>query len=237
MQKLNAFFVCRNIAGNVQPLANDAGILRAELRMRKVWLLWRQTKSSLPDEKEFMTMTEFLELENQKAKTKKPGKSSPKLNGKAGKAPPSLDLTNINNNASPENSPKTSKKVKLVEPPSTTRRKSHNVAVQKFYKGYGYNWPYFSYATQFKKVLILNCFNPSFVQRYEFPANVSTIMQTFLTDTSDCFIIAETIEDTFEIYQIDLDSSDPRVNAPILKYSFDDVEGALLTGFHARGSS
>ena len=47
----------------------------------------------------------------------------------------------------------------------------------------------------------------------------------------------ETDNDTFEIYNINLDSSDPRVKEPIFKYSFDDVGGSLLKGFHVRGSS
>ena len=63
------------------------------------------------------------------------------------------------------------------------------------------------------------------------------MLQTFLTDTHECFIIVETLEDTYEIYQINLDSEDPRINSPIFKYSFDDVDGTLLNGFHARGSS
>lgn len=109
--------------------------------------------------------------------------------------------------------------------------------IQKFYGGYGFNWPYFSYATQNKKVLILNCFNPNFVQRYQLPGRTSNIQQTHLTDTNDFFAIVETDEGYFEIYHIDLDADDPRVNGPILKYSFADVDGRLLTGFHVRGSS
>jgi hypothetical protein len=34
-----------------------------------------------------------------------------------------------------------------------------------------------------------------------------------------------------------MDDEDPRITSPIFKYSFDDVDGALLNGFHARGSS
>jgi len=37
------------------------------------------------------------------------------------------------------------------------------------YHSYGFNWPYFSYATQQQKVLIMNAFNPNFIQRYALP--------------------------------------------------------------------
>ena len=38
--------------------------------------------------------------------------------------------------------------------------------IDKYYMAYSFNWPYFSYASRFNFVLILNAFNPSFIQRY-----------------------------------------------------------------------
>ena len=35
--------------------------------------------------------------------------------------------------------------------------------VDKFYMAYGFNWPYFSYATKMNYVFILNAFNPNFI--------------------------------------------------------------------------
>lgn len=86
-------------------------------------------------------------------------------------------------------------------------------------------------------MLILNCFNPNFVQRYEFPAHITVILQTFLTDTHDFYAIVETQDEYFETYHIDLDQTEPRLNGPIIKYSFKDVNNELLIGFHARASS
>jgi hypothetical protein len=39
------------------------------------------------------------------------------------------------------------------------------------------------------------------------------------------------------LFTIDLDSDDPYVEGPILKYSFDTVQSKLAKGFHVRGSS
>lgn len=58
-----------------------------------------------------------------------------------------------------------------------------------------------------------------------------------LTDTHDFFAIIETTDDHFEVYHIDLDSSEPKLNGPIVRYSFDHVDDEPLKGFHARGSS
>ena len=35
--------------------------------------------------------------------------------------------------------------------------------VDKFYMAYGFNWPYFSYASKMNYVFILNAFNPNFI--------------------------------------------------------------------------
>ena len=82
----------------------------------------------------------------------------------------------------------------------------------KYYMGYGFNWPYFSYGTKLNVVVVLNAFNPSFQQRYEMPENVNAIVQTFLTDSHDLFIATESIcpeklddEQYFEIYHLNLD--------------------------------
>ena len=67
------------------------------------------------------------------------------------------------------------------------------MTVDKHYSAYGFNWPYFSYGTKNKKVFVLNAFNPSFIQRYELPKNTACILNTFLTDTHDMFIIVDTL--------------------------------------------
>ena len=76
----------------------------------------------------------------------------------------------------------------------------------KYYSAVGFNWPYFSYGIKKDFVLVFNAFNPSFVQSYEVPENVTVIVDTFLTDTHDMYIIAESEDDYFEIYHVDLDS-------------------------------
>jgi hypothetical protein len=53
------------------------------------------------------------------------------------------------------------------------------------------------------------------------PKHVTVVEDTFLTDTHDLYVIAETSEDTFEIYHINLDSQNPLLEGPILKYGFD----------------
>ena len=52
------------------------------------------------------------------------------------------------------------------------------------------------------------------------PNNVHCIAATFLTDTHDLFIAAETIDDYFEFFHLDLDDDNPMICGPILKYSF-----------------
>ena len=111
-----------------------------------------------------------------------------------------------------------------------------STCIDKYYMAYGFNWPYFSYASQNNYVFILNAFNPNFVQRYELPRNVVRCNQTFLTDTHDLYAICET-EIGFEIYNIDLDSTDPYLEGPILKYSSEQVDSGQLTDFHVRASS
>jgi hypothetical protein len=69
------------------------------------------------------------------------------------------------------------------------------------------------------------------------PIEVSAITNTFITDTSDIYIMCETIDRHFEAYHIDLDSPDPYVNGPLMRYHFDKVESLPVTSFHARASS
>ena len=52
------------------------------------------------------------------------------------------------------------------------------------------------------------------------PDNVSLIAETFLTDTHDLYIAAETKDDHFEFFHIDLDHDNPMINGPILRYSY-----------------
>lgn len=85
--------------------------------------------------------------------------------------------------------------------------------------------------------MLLNCFNPNVVQRFEFPTCITVILQTFLTDTHDFYAIVETQDEYFEVYHIDLDSHTPELNGPVIKYSFKDVKNELLIGFHVRASS
>lgn len=69
------------------------------------------------------------------------------------------------------------------------------------------------------------------------PSKVARILDTFLTDTHDMYTIVETYQEEFQIYHIDLDSPDPRLQGPVFEYSFDLVDGKLLQSFHVRGSS
>ena len=77
--------------------------------------------------------------------------------------------------------------------------------VEQHYHSMGFNWPYFSYGTKNNKVFIMNAFNPNLILRFQLPPKVRKIVGTFLTDTYDCYIIAETVDDTFVVYHIDLD--------------------------------
>jgi len=81
--------------------------------------------------------------------------------------------------------------------------------VDRHYLAYGFNWPYFSYGTRNKKILIYNAFNPYFIQRYELPYKTTIVLHTFITDTHDIYIMVETNDEHFEIYHIDLDSTNP----------------------------
>jgi len=109
--------------------------------------------------------------------------------------------------------------------------------IDKYYLAYAFNWPYFSYASKFNYILILNSFNPSFIQRYELPSHVAIVSHSFLTDTHDYYCIVETKHETHELYHIDLDSSDPVLHGPLLTYSFSRVKDERIVDFHVRGSS
>ena len=89
--------------------------------------------------------------------------------------------------------------------------------VDKYYMAYGFNWPYFSYASKNNNIFILNAFNPNFIQRYALPESVIRVSQTFLTDTHDLYANCE-IENGYEVYNIDLDSPNPYLEGPLLKY-------------------
>ena len=107
-----------------------------------------------------------------------------------------------------------------------------STCIDKAYMAYAFNWPYFSYATKFNYVFILNAFNPSFIQRYELPPEKTVrCSQAFLTDTHDYYCMIETLQG-YELYNIDLDSKEPYLNGPLLKYAFESVYNQLpLTGF------
>ena len=81
----------------------------------------------------------------------------------------------------------------------------------KYYMAYGFNWPYFCYASKYNYIFVLNAFNPNFIQRYELPNNELTsnrVSFTFLTDTHDLFVMYE-VSEGYEVYFIDLDSDHP----------------------------
>lgn len=128
--------------------------------------------------------------------------------------------------------------IKLDEGGEATER-NHAIAtvMEQADHAFGFNWPYFSYVTKDNHIYILNAFNKQFIQRYEVPDNVTFISHTFLSDTHDFYCVCETKDEMFEIYNIDLDSSDPLISKPILSYSFSEVESEHVNGFHARGSS
>lgn len=69
------------------------------------------------------------------------------------------------------------------------------------------------------------------------PKQVSVITHTYISDTSDVYILCETTDDHFEAYHIDLDSPDPVLNGPVMRYCFTKVAGLPVTNFHARPSS
>ena len=84
----------------------------------------------------------------------------------------------------------------------------------------------------------MSAFNKNFIQRYELPSHVSIVCSTFLSDNQDCFILVETNDEYFEVYQIDLDHPDPRVSKePVLRYPFTKVNSKIVSYFHVRGSS
>ena len=79
--------------------------------------------------------------------------------------------------------------------------------VDKYYFAYSFNWPYFAYANKINFIHVMNAFTPSFIQRYELPDNEVRVLETTLTDSKDLFILTETYQNIYNIYQIDLDAS------------------------------
>tara|TARA_B110000285_G_C14900003_1_gene502770 strand:+ start:178 stop:591 length:414 start_codon:yes stop_codon:yes gene_type:complete len=57
-----------------------------------------------------------------------------------------------------------------------------------------------------------------------------------LTDTHDLYAICE-VELGYEVYNVDLDSVNPYLEGPVLKYSFESVKNQELLSFHVRASS
>ena len=105
------------------------------------------------------------------------------------------------------------------------KNKAHlSTCIDKVYMAYGFNWPYFSYASQQDQkrpifIFILNAFNPNFIQRYQLPSQVVRCMKTILTDTHDLYAICEIKNGMYEVYNIDLDKDDPVLEGNILRYS------------------
>ena len=62
-------------------------------------------------------------------------------------------------------------------------------------------------------------------------------MSTFLADSHDLYVALETTDEYFKVYQIDLDSTDPKLFGPLISYSFDKVDHKRMVAFHARSSS
>jgi len=93
----------------------------------------------------------------------------------------------------------------------------------KYYMAYGFNWPYFCYASKYNYVFILNAFNPNFIQRYELAKHVIRCSFCFLTDTHDLFVMCE-VDEGYEVYCIDLDSNHPLLEGPVLSYSSSTVK-------------
>ena len=85
--------------------------------------------------------------------------------------------------------------------------------------------------------MIFNAFNTNFVQRYEMPDEILVITHTFITDTSDVYILCESKDEHFEAYHIDLDSPDPLIKGPVMRYCFSQVNSIPVKAFHARPSS
>ena len=118
------------------------------------------------------------------------------------------------------------------------RKKAHITSViDKVYLAYGFNWPYFSYATQFNYILIYNAFNVNFVQRYALPPHTVRCSQTFLADSHDMYCIIETTNRTYELYLVNLDDAEPYMEGPLVSYPFSLVKDQPLTSFHVRSSS
>jgi hypothetical protein len=119
----------------------------------------------------------------------------------------------------------------------STRKLAHTrECIDKFYMAYGFNWPYFAYASKRNFIQILNAFNVNFIQRYELPKHIIRCSHTFLSDTHDFYCICETA-DGYEIYNIDLDHPEPYLSDCLLKYNFERVNRQFLTAFHVRSSS
>jgi hypothetical protein len=127
--------------------------------------------------------------------------------------------------------------IELDNGSTTDRNHAISTITEEADHGFGFNWPYFSFVTKDNFIFILNAFNKSFIQRYEMPSHIKYISHTFLSDTHDFYCICETNNQMFEFYNIDLDSPDPVIVGPLLKYPFAKVDSNKVTGFHTRGSS
>ena len=55
------------------------------------------------------------------------------------------------------------------------------------------------------------------------PPDVTVITHTSITDTSDVYVLCETKDRHIEAYHIDLDSPDPVVIGPVMRYCFEQV--------------
>ena len=78
----------------------------------------------------------------------------------------------------------------------------------EFYSNKDFNWPYLTMASV-QYVWLWNCFNPTNIQVYELPANIKSLVQSKVTDTSELFCLGETHEQFLELYTLDLNRLDP----------------------------
>ena len=94
-----------------------------------------------------------------------------------------------------------------------------SMCVERYYGAFSFNWPYFTLANKNKFVYIYNAFNPTFVQRYQLPPDVTVVSGTRITDTYDLYVISETCNQTFKVLKIDLNEAYPKI-MEIFEYPF-----------------
>lgn len=112
-------------------------------------------------------------------------------------------------------------------------------------RAFSVGWPYVAFSQKSNYIVLANAFDRKCIQRIQIceEGDKITILDSYITDTYDLFILTQELEkncgcqQTFKLYMIDLDASNPNKNGhfnrkkypyklgkPIFSYTDKDVE-------------